>query len=525
MDRVFSVDEIPEQFWASPPSSSKEPSSQMNRSASEWAFQRFLQESSSPPSSSSVSASGPSAENDVVELKVPIDDPKPTPAPPAPATSLDPPPNVPIDSEEYQAFLKSRLNLACAAVALSRQTIWSLEFPCFSTFFLATKGGVGVCDWLLESFAFRLFLGRIEPSANVLRLKFRFCNSCILNSLDILVTAVTVDQLPLPLHKLQIIQASFVKPQDSAALADTGSQASKTSQLRSQAPCKGSGYDLSGAPDKEAGGPLGIPSLPAMQKKAGAQLRPTTSESSREHSDDDEVEGETETIENMDPADAKRVRRSWGSKFDMFQIFIVYHLTNALNRESARRSRRRKQAHLTELETQVAQLRLENSSLLKRLTDISQKYNEAAVDNRVLKADVETLRAKVKMAEETVKRVTGLNPLFQTMSEISMAGMHSFDGSPSDTSADAAVPVQDEPKQHFYPSPSDNLISTHDPRINNGLADVSSVESVLQNPAAAGAAGNKMGRTASLQRVASLEHLQKRIRGAVNGPQGSGNQQ
>ncbi|WKA03172.1 hypothetical protein VitviT2T_021298 [Vitis vinifera] len=423
MDRVFSVDEIPEQFWASPPSSSKEPS-QMNRSASEWAFQRFLQESSSPPSSSSVSASGPSAENDVVELKVPIDDPKPTPAPPAPpapATSLDPPPNVPIDSEEYQAFLKSRLNLACAAVALSR--------------------------------------------------------------------------------------ASFVKPQDSAALADTGSQASKTSQLRSQAPCKGSGYDLSGAPDKEAGGPLGIPSLPAMQKKAGAQLRPTTSESSREHSDDDEVEGETETIENMDPADAKRVRRMLS------------------NRESARRSRRRKQAHLTELETQVAQLRLENSSLLKRLTDISQKYNEAAVDNRVLKADVETLRAKVKMAEETVKRVTGLNPLFQTMSEISMAGMHSFDGSPSDTSADAAVPVQDEPKQHFYPSPSDNLISTHDPRINNGLADVSSVESVLQNPAAAGAAGNKMGRTASLQRVASLEHLQKRIRGAVNGPQGSGNQQ
>jgi hypothetical protein len=40
-------------------------------------------------------------------------------------------------------------------------------------------------------------------------------------------------------------------------------------------------------------------------------------------------------------------------------------------------------------------LRVENSSLLKSLTDISQKYNESAVDNRVLKADVETLRAKV----------------------------------------------------------------------------------------------------------------------------------
>lgn len=40
-------------------------------------------------------------------------------------------------------------------------------------------------------------------------------------------------------------------------------------------------------------------------------------------------------------------------------------------------------------------MRVENSSLLKQLTDISQKYNESAVDNRVLKADVETLRAKV----------------------------------------------------------------------------------------------------------------------------------
>lgn len=44
---------------------------------------------------------------------------------------------------------------------------------------------------------------------------------------------------------------------------------------------------------------------------------------------------------------------------------------------------------------QVAQLRVENSSLLRRLADVNLKFNEAAVDNRVLKADVETLRAKV----------------------------------------------------------------------------------------------------------------------------------
>ncbi|GFY81187.1 basic leucine zipper 25 [Actinidia rufa] len=258
--------------------------------------------------------------------------------------------------------------------------------------------------------------------------------------------------------------------------------------------------------DKDAGGPLAIPSWQAMQKKSGAQARSTTSGSSREQSDDDEAEGETEMMQNTDPSDAKRARRMLS------------------NRESARRSRRRKQAHVTELETKVSQLQVENSSLLERLTDISHKYNEAAVDNRVLKADVETLRAKVKMAEETVKRVTGLNPLFQAMSEVSTIGLPSFAGSPSDTSADAAVPVQDDPKQHFYQSPSHIHMSTHDPRIQNGFVDMPLADNTQQNPATV--AGNKMGRTASMQRVASLENLQKRIRGGASsrGTQGSGEQ-
>ena len=71
----------------------------------------------------------------------------------------------------------------------------------------------------------------------------------------------------------------------------------------------GSGYGLPKGQDKDAIGSLGIPSLPSMQKKSEVQVRSTTSGSSGEQSDDDEAEGETETTQSRDPADAKRVRR------------------------------------------------------------------------------------------------------------------------------------------------------------------------------------------------------------------------
>ncbi|KAJ0080251.1 hypothetical protein Patl1_23302 [Pistacia atlantica] len=419
MDRVFPVNEISGQLWAKSP----DESSKMNRSESEWAFQRFLQEAqegSSPQQSSSAAAAAcADTKNDtVVEINNPhgnnnnknVADVKggnKTTVSFNVGAANGVAPNIPVDAEEYQTILKNKLNLACAAVALSR--------------------------------------------------------------------------------------GAFVRPQDSSARADSGSQASNTSQPGSHAPSNGAA--LSRSQDKDSNGFNGIPSSTTQTKNA-APMKSATSGSSREQSEDDEIDGETEITENMDPADVKRVRRMLS------------------NRESARRSRRRKQAHLTELETQVSQLRVENSSLLKRLTDISQKYNEAAVDNRVLKADVETLRAKVKMAEESVKRITGLNPMFHGMSEVSTMSLPSFGGSPSDTSTDAAVPVQDDSDHHFFHAP--DHMSTHDQSLNNALTDISSAENVQSNGGAPSLSGNKIGRTVSMQRVASLEHLQKRIRGRVS---------
>ncbi|XWS42508.1 hypothetical protein CRYUN_Cryun16bG0020100 [Craigia yunnanensis] len=407
MDRVFSVEEISDHFWSSSSAATtaadvdNKLGSKMNRSASEWAFQQFLREE--------VDKKGEEEEEDEEEEEEEAKEELKKKKENGMASSFngclennDNNNNVPVNVEEYQAFLKNKLNLACAAVAMSR--------------------------------------------------------------------------------------ASFVKSQDSAARADCGSQASDTQQLVSKATSEGVG-------EKDGDALVGIPSLPNGRKKSRAQMRPSTSGSSREQSEDDEVEGENETMENMDPSDSKRVRRMLS------------------NRESARRSRRRKQTHLTELETQASQLRVENGNLLKRLTDISQKYNEAAVDNRVLKADVETLRAKVQMAEEAVKRITGLNPVFHASPEISTMGMSSFDGSPSDTSTDAGVPVQDGPKQPFNQVAANIPISTHNLRIDDALTDISSIENIHPNSGGSEVTGNKIGQTAFLQRVASLEHLQKRICG------------
>lgn len=54
---------------------------------------------------------------------------------------------------------------------------------------------------------------------------------------------------------------------------------------------------------------IGAPAIPDLQKISGIQTMQATSGSSRELSDDDELEGETETIDNLEPTDERRVRR------------------------------------------------------------------------------------------------------------------------------------------------------------------------------------------------------------------------
>ncbi|KAI7999163.1 Basic leucine zipper 9 [Camellia lanceoleosa] len=118
------------------------------------------------------------------------------------------------------------------------------------------------------------------------------------------------------------------------------------------------------------------------------QATGATSGSSHEQSDDDDLETEAGPCEqSTDPnIDVKRIKRM------------------VSNRESARRSRSRKQAQLAELEQQVDQLRGDNATLFKQLTDATQQFKDATTNNRVLKSDVDALRAKVRLAEDMVAR-------------------------------------------------------------------------------------------------------------------------
>lgn len=138
MDRAFSVDDISETFWTSSsappaPSSSYSTSggataSAMNRSPSEWLFQKFLEETAmlspkavpnssvprninpNPNPSPSSSANGGVGKSlvgcggdDVVEIKPPALERQ--------AAS---------DPEKYAQHLKQQLEIYCKAVAMSR---------------------------------------------------------------------------------------------------------------------------------------------------------------------------------------------------------------------------------------------------------------------------------------------------------------------------------------------------------------------------------------------------------------------
>lgn len=65
------------------------------------------------------------------------------------------------------------------------------------------------------------------------------------------------------------------------------------------------------------------------------------------------------------------------------------------NRESARRSRMRKQKHLDELWSQVVRLRTENHNLLDKLNHVSESHDRVVQENARLKEETSDLRQMI----------------------------------------------------------------------------------------------------------------------------------
>jgi Basic leucine-zipper C terminal len=114
------------------------------------------------------------------------------------------------------------------------------------------------------------------------------------------------------------------------------------------------------------------------------------------------------------------------------------------------------------------------------------------------------------MAEESVKRVTGASSLYPSMvPDLSAPLSVPYSNSPSDAVSGIRMPVQDDPNQYFAPNPPTipmtGPATSHKTTINPAL--------VSSPPIVDDALHGKTGRTPSMQRIASLEHLQKRICG------------
>nr|UTI93963.1 ocs element-binding factor 1 [Pteroceltis tatarinowii] len=79
------------------------------------------------------------------------------------------------------------------------------------------------------------------------------------------------------------------------------------------------------------------------------------------------------------------------------------------NRESARRSRMRKQKHLDDLTAQVAQLRKENHQIVTSVNITTQHYLNIEAENSILRAQVGELSHRLQSLDEIISFLNASN--------------------------------------------------------------------------------------------------------------------
>ncbi|XP_059636497.1 bZIP transcription factor 44-like [Cornus florida] len=83
------------------------------------------------------------------------------------------------------------------------------------------------------------------------------------------------------------------------------------------------------------------------------------------------------------------------------------------NRESARRSRMRKQKHLDDLTAQMAQLKKENSQILTSMNITTQQYVSVESENSVLRAQMMELSQRLESLNDILDYMNTNNGVFE----------------------------------------------------------------------------------------------------------------
>ncbi|KAK1414442.1 hypothetical protein QVD17_30186 [Tagetes erecta] len=95
--------------------------------------------------------------------------------------------------------------------------------------------------------------------------------------------------------------------------------------------------------------------------------------------------------------------QSSGSEPDLQQLIDQRKEKRMIsNRESARRSRQRKQKHLDDLATQVSQLKKKNDMMITDVNITTQGYMSVEMENRVLRAQAAELSRRLQSLNDII---------------------------------------------------------------------------------------------------------------------------
>ncbi|KAH0462350.1 hypothetical protein IEQ34_009925 [Dendrobium chrysotoxum] len=88
------------------------------------------------------------------------------------------------------------------------------------------------------------------------------------------------------------------------------------------------------------------------------------------------------------------------------------------NRESARRSRMKKQQHLDDMMNQISQFKEENDGILNQVNLISMKYSRLDAENSAMRSRVMELTERLKFLNTTLKQVEEKSGMAMDIPEI-----------------------------------------------------------------------------------------------------------